>query len=196
MLLFYSNVSNFTQNVVKVFQLAQIWWRLLELPHDSSSLKGSVYFAIRGKREWQNSLRLLIWLLFCRNLQNRHCLITCECSCILCPNFQIFWTNNCQFFSIRDVTASPASPCHALMHCSHQNFCGCCCEIKVSLYSLQNYVEARYEDSGKRSHKPKCTRSRRFRESTENSFVKNFKKVQAQKYTGNCLTNALIKSDV
>jgi len=41
--------------------MAQIWWRLLELPHDSSSLKGSVYFAIRGKKEWQNSLRL-----FCR----------------------------------------------------------------------------------------------------------------------------------
>jgi len=31
----------------------------LELPHDSSSLKGSVYFASRGKKEWQNSLRLL-----------------------------------------------------------------------------------------------------------------------------------------
>jgi len=30
----------------------------LELPHDSSSLKGSVYFAIRCKIEWQNSLRL------------------------------------------------------------------------------------------------------------------------------------------
>jgi len=27
----------------------------LELPHDYSSLKGSVYFAIRGKKEWQNS---------------------------------------------------------------------------------------------------------------------------------------------
>jgi len=46
------------------------------------------------------------------------------------------------------------------MYCSHQNCCGCCCEIKVSLYSLQNYVEARYKVSGKRSHKPKCTRSR------------------------------------
>jgi len=30
----------------------------MELPRDSSSLKGSVYFAIRGKKEWQNSLRL------------------------------------------------------------------------------------------------------------------------------------------
>jgi len=61
MLLFYSNVSNFTQNVIKLFELAQIWWKLLEAPHDSSSLKGSVYFAIGGKKEWQNSLRL-----FCR----------------------------------------------------------------------------------------------------------------------------------
>ena len=58
MLLFYSNISNFTQNLNTVFYLAQIWWRLLELPRDSSSLKGSVYFAIRGKKEWQNSLRL------------------------------------------------------------------------------------------------------------------------------------------
>jgi len=33
----------------------------LELPHDSSSLKDSVYFAIRGKKEWQNIPRL-----FCR----------------------------------------------------------------------------------------------------------------------------------
>jgi len=32
-----------------------------ELPHDSNSLKGIVYFAIRGKKEWQNSLKL-----FCR----------------------------------------------------------------------------------------------------------------------------------
>jgi len=30
--------------------------------HDSSSLKGSIYFAIRGKKEWQNSLRLLYTL--------------------------------------------------------------------------------------------------------------------------------------
>jgi len=28
----------------------------LELPNDSSPLKGSIYFAIRGKKEWQNNL--------------------------------------------------------------------------------------------------------------------------------------------
>jgi len=51
----------------------------------SNSLKGSAYFVIRGKKEWQNSLRLfsdyfavlanillLIWLLFCISLENRH----------------------------------------------------------------------------------------------------------------------------
>jgi len=53
MILFYSNVSDFIQNFIKVFQLAQISKMLLELPHDSSSLKGSVYFAIRAKKEWQ-----------------------------------------------------------------------------------------------------------------------------------------------
>jgi len=33
----------------------------LELPHESYSLKGSVYFAISGRKEWQNSP-----ILFCR----------------------------------------------------------------------------------------------------------------------------------
>jgi len=57
---------------------------LLELPHDSSSLKGSVCFAIRGKKEWKNNLGLfailavilpLIWSLFCLNVDNTHYLI-------------------------------------------------------------------------------------------------------------------------
>jgi len=34
---------------------------LLELPHNSSLLKGSACFATRGKKDWQNHLRL-----FCR----------------------------------------------------------------------------------------------------------------------------------
>jgi len=58
---------------------------------------------------------LLIWLLVCLSLENRYYLITCECSCILCPNFEIFCSNNGQFFSVGDATASPASPCHMLM---------------------------------------------------------------------------------
>ena len=32
----------------------------------------------------------LMWLLFCLSLENRHYLITYECSCILCPNLKIF----------------------------------------------------------------------------------------------------------
>jgi len=54
----------------------------------------------------------LIWLLFCLSLENRHNLIACECSCILCPNFENFCPNNGQYFSIGDATASP---CHTLM---------------------------------------------------------------------------------
>ena len=38
--------------------------------------------------------------------------LTCESSCILCPNVENFWPNNGQFFSIGDTTASPY---HALM---------------------------------------------------------------------------------
>ena len=42
--------------------------------------------------------------------------LACECSCILCPNFENFCPNNGQFFSVGDATASPASPCRTLMH--------------------------------------------------------------------------------
>ena len=41
--------------------------------------------------------------------------LTCECSCILCPNFENLFLNNGQFFSIGDATASPASACRTLM---------------------------------------------------------------------------------
>ena len=41
--------------------------------------------------------------------------LTCECSCILCPNFENFCPNKGQFFSVGDATASPASPCRTLM---------------------------------------------------------------------------------
>jgi len=62
---------------------------LLELPHDSSSLKDSVYFAVKGKKE-RFIVLPLIWLLLCLSLENRHYLLTCECSCILCPTFENF----------------------------------------------------------------------------------------------------------
>jgi len=42
-------------------------------------------------------------------------LITCECSCILRPNFENFCPNNGQFVSVGDATASPASPCRTLI---------------------------------------------------------------------------------
>jgi len=57
----------------------------------------------------------VIWLLFCLHLENRFYLIECECSCILCPNFENFCPKNGQFFIVGDATASLASPCRTLM---------------------------------------------------------------------------------
>ena len=85
--------------------------------------QGSIYFAIREKKNGKivsdyfavSAIILpLIWLLLCLSLENRHYL-TCECSCILCPNFENVCPNNGQFFSVGDATASPASPSHTLM---------------------------------------------------------------------------------
>jgi len=56
----------------------------------------------------------LIWLLFYFWKIDTTSL-TCECSCILCPNFENFCPNNGQFFSVGDTTTSPASPCRTLM---------------------------------------------------------------------------------
>jgi len=75
----------------------------------SSSLKGNVYFAIRGKKQWQNNLGI-----FCR-FGHYFGLVgkidttshTRDCSCILCPNVENFCPNNGQFFSVEDATASP-----------------------------------------------------------------------------------------
>jgi len=102
------------KTLLKFLWFAQISWRLLELPHDSNSLKGSVYFAIRGKKEWQKVweyfavlaiIQLLTWLLFCLSLEKIDTIsLTCECSCILCPNFENFCPNNGQFFSTGDAT--------------------------------------------------------------------------------------------
>jgi len=63
------------------------------------------------------------WPLFCRWSGYYFILVckidtislTCECSYILCPNFENFRPNNGQFFSVGDATASPASQCHTLM---------------------------------------------------------------------------------
>ena len=65
----------------------------------------------------------LICLLFCLSFENRQYLITCECSCILCPNFENFCPNNGQFFSVGDAAASP---CRTLM-CVNNNTVPCIC---------------------------------------------------------------------
>jgi len=71
---------------------------------------------------------VIIWLLLCFSLENRHYLDTCECSCILSPHFENFCPNNGQIFSVGDATASPASPCRTLMSTmigtSQGNICG------------------------------------------------------------------------
>ena len=81
MLLFYKNVSDFTRHVINVFKLAQIRWKLLELLHDSSSLKGSVYLPHQGQKNGKivsdyfavlAIILPLIWLLFCPGLEYRH----------------------------------------------------------------------------------------------------------------------------
>jgi len=78
----------------------------------------SVYFAVRGKREWQNSLSKA--LAIDGNTDNTS--LKCECSCIIWPNVQIFCPKNGQFSIVGDVTAPPASPCRTLMHVIVQIF--------------------------------------------------------------------------
>jgi len=68
-------------------------------------------------------LFLPLWLIVCRWFGYYFALVwkidatslTCECSCILCPNFENFCPNNGQFFSVGDATASPASLCRTLV---------------------------------------------------------------------------------
>jgi len=109
LLLIYFNVSNFTQNLNE-FLVRPNFMKAVGITTRSSSLKGSVYFAIRGKKKYQNSLRLFCRLGHCFALVGNidTTSLTRECTCILFPN-------NGQFFSFRDATASPASPCRTLM---------------------------------------------------------------------------------
>jgi len=73
---------------------------------------GTVNFAVRGKKDWENSLSKL-----CRWWQHRKysTSLKCECSCIICPNVQTSCPKNGQFSIVGDVIASPASPCRTLM---------------------------------------------------------------------------------
>jgi len=92
----------------------------LELPHDSSSLKSSVYFAIRGKIALYyfvvlDTILPLNWPLFCLGWKIDTISLISECSCTLCPNVENFYPNNGQFFRVWDATTSPASSCCTLM---------------------------------------------------------------------------------
>jgi len=96
-------------------------------------LKGRVCFVMKSKKEWQNTLRS-----FCRfghyfasTREIDTASLTRECSCILCPNVEYFCTNNGQFFSFGDATASPASPCHTLML---HRFVDECTSEKINFY--------------------------------------------------------------
>jgi len=65
--------------------------------------------------KWSQTI-LPFWLLFCCWFGYYLALVwkidttslICECSCILCPNFENFCPNNGQFFSVGDATASPS----------------------------------------------------------------------------------------
>ena len=72
---------------------------------------GSVYFAVRGKKEWQNSLSKA----FAVDGNTDTASLKWECSCIICPNIQNFCPKNSQFYVVGDATVSPASPCRTLM---------------------------------------------------------------------------------
>jgi len=96
-------------------------------------LKGRVCFVIKSNKERQNSLRS-----FCRfghyfasvgEIDTAS--LTREYSYILCPNFENFCPNNGQFFSFRDATAFPASPCHT--HMLHR-FVDECTSEKINFY--------------------------------------------------------------
>ena len=105
-----------------------------------------------------------IWLLFCLSLENRHYLITCERSCILCLNFENFFPNNGQFFSVGDATASLHS--HAVHLCAPvprtvrlmMNLCktkrlfgSCCLRSQQLLFFLAHSFYLRFSDASGRS---------------------------------------------
>jgi len=90
----------------------------LDFQHDSSSLKGSVDFAIRGRKEWQNTLRFICHFdhdfaldlaIFALVGETDTTSLACEYSCILSPNAESFWPKSGQFFSFGDATTFAAS---------------------------------------------------------------------------------------
>jgi len=73
---------------------------------------GSVSFAVRGKKEWQNRLSRA----FAVDGNTDNASHKCESSCIICPNVQNFCPKHSQPPIVGDATASPASPCRTLMY--------------------------------------------------------------------------------
>jgi len=72
---------------------------------------GTVCFAHRVKKEWQNNLSKA----FAMDGNTDNTSLKCECSCTICPNIQKFCPKNGQFSIVGDATASPASPCRTLV---------------------------------------------------------------------------------
>jgi len=75
MLLIHTNVSNFTQTLNDIFEkpkFGESCWNsqmiLVHLKEVIILISGSVYFAIRGKKEWQISLKKSLPLLHCKTV--------------------------------------------------------------------------------------------------------------------------------
>jgi len=83
----------------------------LELQHDSSSLKGNVYFAIKGKNP-QNSLRLFFCLFFALVGKMDNTSFTCEYVAVYFAQMLKIFVRIMASFS----AFSAVSPCHMLMH--------------------------------------------------------------------------------
>jgi len=134
MLLIYSNVSNFVQNLMNFFSWPKFdegCWNYHMIPVHSSAVFISPSGAKKNGFGHYFAVDLVTIL---SQFANRHYLITCECSCVFCPNFQFFCSSNGQFFSVGDATASPASPCRTLMHATYTTCVSSEKEAALGLY--------------------------------------------------------------
>jgi len=120
----WMKLSNFTQNLNEAFcwpKFDEGCWNYHMIPVNSSQVLILPSGAKKNGKIVSDYLAVfvmilsLIWLHFAFVWKISTTSLTCECSCILCPNFENFCPNNGQFFSVGDATASSASPCHTLM---------------------------------------------------------------------------------
>ena len=116
LLLIYSNVSNFSQNLNECFgglKFDEGCWNYHMIPVSSRAV------SILPSGVKKNGKIVRLFCRFCHYFalvgKIDSTSLTRECSCILCPNDEKFFLNNGQFFSFGDATASPASPCRTLM---------------------------------------------------------------------------------